>query len=105
MEDKLFDTDGKKKSAIMQFESLEAHQGWQLVVKIVQMNIKVLRKQLEEGVEGQTMDDVNRLRDKIRDHENFINTPTRMKENLSSADYVEEDDDPYSKGTEEALDK
>ena len=90
----------------MQFEALEAHQGWQLVVKIVEMNIKVLEKQLKEGVEGQTMDDINRLRDKIKDHQNFIDTPQRMIKNLGSPEFVEESDDPYSQEVDDkGLDK
>lgn len=95
MEDKLFDTPEKKAGAVITFESLEMHPGWQLIVKIVTANIEVLKKQLLEGVEGETQADIQRLRDKIKDHENFINTPGNMKKEFTSEQPAVPDPDPF----------
>lgn len=91
----LFDTEAKRNEAILHFESLKVNLGWQLVVKIVKENIAVLRKQLEDGVEGQTIEDINRLRDKIRDHQNFIDTPDMILEDFTTELPRVPESDPY----------
>lgn len=95
MDDKLFDTEDKKAAGILQFQALEANQGWQLLVRIVSANIKVLEDRLKNGEPNQTIEDVNRLRDKIKDHENFINTPAKMIKMLQTPEGKEPEDDPF----------
>jgi CHAD domain-containing protein len=93
--DSLLNTPEKQANAVMQFESLQSHPGWQLVVAIVRANIGELERQLKEGVAGQTIEDVNRLRDKIKDHENFINTPENLMKEYSQEESTEPNDDPF----------
>lgn len=95
-EDNLFDTEEKRADAIMQFEVLESSRGWQLVVAIVQANIEVLKKQLLEGTENETKEDIDRIRDKIKDHENFINTPQNQIKAFSEGESATApSSDPY----------
>lgn len=100
MQDNLFDTPEKKSSAVLKFQSLQDNLGWQLVVQIVTANLQVLHQQLKDGVEGQTIEDINRLRDKIKDHENFINTPEDMIKELTDEDPRIPEEDPYEQRPE-----
>jgi hypothetical protein len=97
MEDDIFDTPEKKAKAVIVFESLQAQPGWQLIVKIVNKNIEYLKKQLLEGVEGETKEDIQRLRDKIKDHENFINTPIKIVKSFTDEAPTVPESDPYDK--------
>lgn len=92
----IFDTEEKKNEAVLQFQSLQEHRGWQLVVEIVKQNILVLKKQLEDGEEGQTLEDIKRIRDKIKDHQNFIDTPKMMVTNFTTEAPTVPEADPYA---------
>lgn len=94
----LFSTDAEKANAVAQFQSLKEHFGWQLIVRVIQENIKVLEKQLKEGVGNEeTLADIQRLRDKIADHEAFINTPDNLIKDFTATESDVPDDDPYDK--------
>lgn len=97
MEDKelIWETPAQKEGVILKMESLETNPGWQLIVKIVKANIFLLEKQLREGTEGQTMDDIKRLREKIKDHYNFIETPERLKKDLAAEGIAAPNPDPF----------
>jgi hypothetical protein len=91
-----FDTKEKKANAIAQFTSLLEHPGWQMVEAIVRFNIQVIQDQLMEGGTNETLEDVNRLRDKLIAHKEIIDTPRTMIGKLKPQEKTEqENDDPY----------
>ena len=91
----LFETKEEKLNAVVQFESLQQHPGWQLLVAIIKQNIEVLTKQLTEGAGEETIEQVQRLRDKLKDHTNFIETPEKMRQQFLNEDENDTSDDPY----------
>lgn len=104
----LFDTKEKKADAVVLFQSLQEHQGWVLLVQIVKANIAVLKKQLEEGLEDETLETVKEIRAKIKIHENIINTPVDMIKSFTGENPKEPELDPYPKTlaeSERPLDK
>lgn len=95
MEDNLFNTEEKRASAVILFQSLQEHQGWQLLVQIQKANIAVLRKQLEDGLENETIDKIREIRAKIKIHEDMINTPIKMVSSFTSEVSSEPILDPF----------
>jgi hypothetical protein len=91
----LFDTPEKKAAAIEAFVSLQAQPGWLLVTAIIEANIEALRRQIEDGVEDESKEDINRRRDLLKAYRNFINTPEMMIKKLGDVDPSEPDFDPY----------
>lgn len=91
-----FDTKEKRANAIAQFTSLLEHPGWQMVEAIVRFNIQVIQDQLLEGRTNETLEDVNRLRDKLMVHKEIIDTPRTMIDKLNPQEKTQaENDDPY----------
>ena len=102
MEDTLFNSPEKKASATLYFQSLQEHQGWQLLVQVVKANIAVLKEQLENGLENETIETVKEIRAKIKIHQNIINTPADMIKGFNSGEPVVPELDPYPKTLEES---
>lgn len=96
MEDKLFDTDNKRASATLQFKDLLNHQGWLLFVEVVKANIAVLRKQLEDGMEGETIDSVRHTRDMIKIHQEMIDTPQKLMDSFNKEEGTVPEHDPFA---------
>lgn len=92
MEDKLFDSEEKQQAAIATFVTGMNTPFWQLMVQILEANIKVVTEQILSGGEKEQMD---RLRDRLRIHKELIDTPGRMIEKLSSVEGEEPDLDPF----------
>lgn len=91
-----FDTVEKRTAALSNFTTLLDHPGWQLVRSIVDFNIGLLEKQILEGVgDGETIETINRLRDKLAIHKEIINTPNNMIEKLTPSVTQEVSIDPY----------
>lgn len=84
--DALFDTKEKREGAIATFRSLMDHPGWQLVQKILDGNIRVLKDQLLDGVEDETKVTIDVLRDKLRAYQDVRNTPENMIDKLTDED-------------------
>lgn len=75
MRDLLFNTPEKKAVAKDAFSGLVVHPGWKLLVQIWEENIRLLQEQLESGIEGETKEDIDRLRDKLAIFRQNITTP------------------------------
>ena len=101
----LYKTPQARAQAILELKSLQAQIGWQIVVQVAKENIRVLEVQLKKGSEDDTLESIKRLREKIHEHENFINTPQMMIEDLSQEDAEIPSDDPYDTLPEQELDK
>ena len=97
----LFDTQEKIDAGIAGFKNLLADPGWKLVEDILDVNIEIAKQQLENGIEGETPEVINRVRDRLRIYREVKATPHTMIERLSSAEGLEPDFDPYD--TEEQI--
>jgi len=103
MSDIVFDTEEKVKSAIGSFRSLLLQPGWVLFQQIVDANIEIVKQQLENGIDGETKSDVDRLRDKLKIMREMRNTPETMIAKLEDKPSVIPNPDPFS--TVEDLEK
>jgi len=98
----LFDTPEKRSNAVLLFQSLQEHQGWQLLVQIVKANIDILREQLEVGIEEETIETIKEVRTKIKIHENIIATPTNMIKGFTEEEDKDPELDPYPQTLKES---
>lgn len=89
-------TQEKKNAAISNFKTLLTHPGWVMFEEIVRANMEIVKKQILDGDDKQTLDDVKMLRRALSLHTEMINTPRDMIERLSLEATVTRDvDDPY----------
>jgi hypothetical protein len=91
----IFESDGQKAEAILQFENLEQQRGWQYFVKIVKLNISICEKKLLEGSSDQTIEEVRRLRDKIKCYNECLNTPKMVIGELTAVTPIIPELDPF----------
>jgi len=90
-------TDKNRQIAIGNLQSLLTHPGWIMVEEIVNLNIEEVKKVILAGVKGETIEDVNRMRDKLAVHLEVINTPRLMIKNLEPEIKSEiPTDDPFA---------
>lgn len=95
MSDKPFNTQEEREAAIGKFESLRKHNGWQLIVEILELNIKNVTAMIVAGGEKADMD---RLRDKLAVYTDVVNTPDLLIKSFSRKDFDWDDistDDPF----------
>lgn len=97
MEDKLFDTKEKRELAIASMINLKNDSGWLLVVSIIDANIEIIKDQILNGIDNETKDTIDRLRDKLKAYENLKNTPDMVIKQLTEAGTVTPDLDPFQK--------
>jgi len=97
---KLFDTPDKVNIGISAFRGLLNDPGWKLLVEIIDENIEFIRQQLEEGGENETIEVVNRLRDKLAVHKEIRNTPQNMIDKLSGTEDEVPENDPFPSAPE-----
>ena len=100
MTDKLFPTKEDKEMAIANFKSLLTHPGWVQVEKILNYNIDIVRKQLEDGVEGETKEDIELRRAKLKFQQALRDLPHKLMTDFTSTDGVTPEHDPYSTAEE-----
>ncbi len=92
----LFNTEEKRKLAIEGLTSLLQHPGWKLIEQIIGENIKIIESQLLDGVEDETLEITERLRDKLRVHKDVLDTPKTMIKSFTDTPEGEEPSlDPY----------
>jgi len=95
MKKDLFDTKEKIDQAVANFKQLLDHPGWKLFEDIVSANIEVLKDQILNGLENETKETIDRLRDKLKVLEEMRNTPKSMIEKLTSEEGEIPKVDPY----------
>ena len=95
----LFDTKERQAEGALALRGLLNDPGWRLLVKIVRQNIMVIRKNLEEGEEEETLEEVKYKRKLLKAHKDFIETPQRMIKDFTAEEGVDMLDelDPYEK--------
>lgn len=96
MTDTLFPTKEDKEIAIANFISLLNHPGWQQIEKILNFNIDVVRKQLEDGIEGETKEEIDLRRAKLKFQQGLLDLPRKMMTDFTSVDSIKPTNDPYS---------
>ena len=101
--DQLFNTKEKSSLLLANFKMLKEHAGWQVLVQIVEANIKVLEDQILNGFEEETKDQIDRKRDKLKAYKEVITTPDSWITKLESPVPFKEESDPYD--TIESLSK
>jgi hypothetical protein len=96
MTDQLFDTQEKKAEAILAFQALLTNPGWKLYCKILEANASVFRKNLEEGVEGETKEQIDNRRQLLKYTRELLSYPERMIWTFQHpAESTDPDLDPY----------
>jgi hypothetical protein len=71
------------------------HPGWQQVEKILNFNIEIVRKQLEDGIEGETKEDIELRRAKLKFQQTLLDLPSKMISDFTSTDSIKPSNDPY----------
>lgn len=91
------DTPEKQKKVIDDFISLQSHPAWMIIKYNTEENIKYLiEEQLVNGDDKQTMEDIKRIRDKIKLQRDIISSPEKMISFLTGTIESKEDLlDPY----------
>ncbi len=95
MEDKLFDTKQKRDLAIANMVNLKTNPGWVLVISILDANIEVLKNQILNGIEDETKETIDRLRDKLKAYENLKSTPDMIIKQLTEDKPIAPVFDPF----------
>ncbi len=96
----LFPTKQDKELAIANFKSLLNHPGWKQMEMILQENIDIVRKQLEDGVEGETKEDIELRRAKLKFQQGLLDLPYKIMKEFTPTDSVSPEHDPYSTSEE-----
>lgn len=91
----MFKTKKQAEIAVSDFQSLTEHPGWKLVVEILDKNIELLRKRVEEKHREMEKEELDACFDKISIYEEVKNTPQTMVERLQSQEGEEERLDPF----------
>jgi len=92
----LFPTKDDKEIASNNFRNLLRHPGWKQVEMILDENISLVREQIENGVEGETKDDIERRRANLKLQQGLRNLPSKMIKDFTPTDSVSPEHDPYS---------
>jgi len=95
MEDKLFNTEKKIDAGLANFRRLVKSRGWLLFEKIIGENEEIVKNQILRGVEGETKDDIDKLRYKLQIYNEVLSTPYDIIEKLSTHEPPSVDHDPY----------
>jgi len=95
MSQNLFETKEDINAAVANFKTLKEVAGWQLLVGIVEANIKELEKQILEGFDDETKEQIDRRRDKLKAYKEVIETPDYWISRLNDPIPFEEEADPY----------
>jgi hypothetical protein len=102
-----FDNSKNREQSLADFTSLLKHPGWMLVQSICYANIDLIRNQIIEGIgESESMETINRLRDKLKAYQDVINTPEYWIDKLKPVEpSLHNEDDPFTTVELEEKDK
>jgi hypothetical protein len=95
MEDKLFDTKEKRDLAISQMANLKSDAGWLLVISILDANIEIIKDQILNGLDNETKESIDRLRDKLQAYQNLKGTPDMIIKQLTEGESITPVIDPF----------
>lgn len=90
------ETEQEIQHAIASFSTLINHPGYILLRSIVEDNIEFVSQNILNGIEGETKESIDRLRDKLKVYKEVINTPHNILARLTTEDTSEEpNNDPF----------
>lgn len=96
MKTNLFKTESEIEEAVSNFKNLRDSAGWQIMVKILDVNIKSVTDSILNKPEGASEKDMDRLRDNLKIMTDIRNTPDDMIEKLErkeeESDFVNPDE-------------
>lgn len=95
MKDTIFDTPEKREGALAKLRQLKGDPGWLLVVEVLQANIDVVKDQILHGVDDETLDLTNLLRDRLSCYESLRDTPDKLIAQLEGSSSEEPVIDPF----------
>jgi hypothetical protein len=93
----LFNTKEDRDTAISKFIDLQNNPGWQLLIEILDANIQVIQEAILDGVENETKETIDRLRDRLKTYRNLRETPQKMIEGLSTEEEFKPELDPFER--------
>lgn len=96
MQDVIFDTEAKRKKAVLAFRGLLEDPGWILVVQVADANIENLREQLEDPESEDTKEEIDMKRRLLRFYRGQRNLPQdKIREFTTDTAGSKPNDDPY----------
>ena len=91
-----FDSPKNREKSLADLRSLVDHPGWILVKEIAEFNMETIKNQILMGIGEETLETINRLRDRLRYIQELVDSPKKMIEKLQPVDEIEQnEDDPY----------
>jgi len=95
MQDTLFDTREKREDAIAKLTQLQNDPGWDLVCRVLEANIEIVKDLLLHGSDHEDMQMVKTYRERLMAYENLLRTPTKLIDQLRSEPTKEPSVDPF----------
>lgn len=94
--DEIFDNPAQSELARSHFTTLQKHEGWILLKRMTEHNIELLKESIIDGTAGETKEEIDRVRDKLKVLRELINKPQEMIEKLAPAKEINKDNpDPF----------
>ena len=100
MKDNLFDNQEKIDANLATLKIGIETPFWKLMSDILRANIEVVKGRILNGKEGETIDDIDKLRDELTIYENVLNTPENLISKYEAGSKGGVDLDPYEKQKE-----
>jgi len=97
MKDNLFDTKKKISTNIAALKIGITTEFWRVLSDIIKANIEVVTERILSGSEGETKQDIDRLRDKLSAYREILNTPEDLIHKFEDGDKGGVEVDPYEK--------
>lgn len=94
-----FENEAEQSAAISDLKNLMEHPGWRFLKRVIKMNVKFLRKELETN-EDLSKEDNNIIKRDMRFLKSLLKLPDFQIDVLSGKDVALEDDDPYYQDVE-----
>lgn len=85
----------RKSQQVSYLRQLVDSEGWKMIERIVEDNIKFLEKRLFEGVDCDTLEKVADVRNRIAIHKEVIAIPRAIIKNHDTPEPKEENMDPF----------
>lgn len=95
MDDKLFDTPEKIADGLSALKSLIIQPGWLLLEKVLDANIEVVSNEILNGFDGDTKEQIDRLRDRLKILKEVKNNPHAIISKLEPTESGVPDADPF----------
>ena len=92
------DQQARKQNIIAALKSLQNHNGWKIIAKVLKANIQDAQNQLEGNdptVKIENIADMKRIQDKITDRKYLLNMPNELIGEYAEATEFPQELDPF----------